>query len=272
MIQSADLFKKGHENMTSSTSQNGERTARRILLVDDDSAIRGMLASAMEKGGMSVKQASCVTEAQTLLSRNDFHAIVLDWMMPGEDGASFLRRLRSSGDTTPVIMLSAKTDEIDRILGLESGADDYVPKPFSAREVMARLSAIWRRMETPPPSAPVNGLSLPLADGTLDCDKRTFSREGLEPVQLSDAEFAVAKAFARNPGNTPFARPHHDPLRGRRARRLRPVRGRPGGPSQKGHRRLLRRPMHPHRKGRRILPHPEENPLKMKPASRPRSV
>lgn len=170
----------------------------RLLIVDDDSDLRKALAKFFEGQGLRVTCAANAGEARQALSRNVFDAIVLDGMMPGEDGFALLRSLRAGGEMVPVVMLTAKTDEIDRIIGLESGADDYCPKPFSPRELLARLKAIWRR-GTASPSLATPGQTLPLGSWIIDLGTRSISK-GDKTVALSEAEFSILKAFAKNPG------------------------------------------------------------------------
>jgi two-component system phosphate regulon response regulator OmpR len=121
-------------------------------------------------------------------------------MMPGEDGLSILRRLRAVNDDTPVIMLTAKGEDVDRILGLEVGADDYLPKPFNPRELLARLNAVLRRRpEKESPGAPSKEDEVvTFGQFTLDLGKRSLTKNG-EEVSLTTGEFAVLKTFARHP-------------------------------------------------------------------------
>ena len=127
----------------------------RILVVDDDSRLRDLLRQFLTNNGFHVSVAENAEQMNRLWLRERFDAVVLDVMMPGEDGISILKRIRASNDTTPILMLTAKGEDIDRILGLELGADDYLPKPYNPRELLARLHAILRRREpVDPPGAP----------------------------------------------------------------------------------------------------------------------
>jgi two-component system phosphate regulon response regulator OmpR len=117
----------------------------RTIVVDDDQEMRSLLQRYLSGEGYSVRSVADAKALDTALQREPADIIILDLMMPGEDGLSVCRRLRATGDTTPIIMLTAKGDPIDRILGLEMGADDYLPKPFTPRELLARMSAILRR-------------------------------------------------------------------------------------------------------------------------------
>src|SRR5574343_183990 len=121
-----------------------------ILVVDDDARLRDLLVRYLGEQGFEVKAAADGQQMDKLRTREHYHLIVLDLMMPGEDGLSICRRLRGQGDQTPIIMLTAKGDEVDRIVGLEMGADDYLPKPFNPRELLARINAILRRQPAVP--------------------------------------------------------------------------------------------------------------------------
>src|SRR5690606_32040395 len=117
----------------------------RILVVDDDPKMRDLLRRYLTDNQYEVSLAQEAAASNRLMLREPFDLIVLDLMMPGEDGLSVVRRLRGAKDRTPVIMLTAKGDDIDRIVGLEVGADDYLPKPFNPRELLARIHAVLRR-------------------------------------------------------------------------------------------------------------------------------
>ena len=121
-----------------------------ILVVDDDARLRDLLVRYLGEQGFEVKAAADGQQMDKLRAREHYHLIVLDLMMPGEDGLTICRRLRGQGDKTPIIMLTAKGDEIDRIVGLEMGADDYLPKPFNPRELLARIHAVLRRQGSRP--------------------------------------------------------------------------------------------------------------------------
>ena len=135
-----------------------------------------------------------------LMQRQTFDLIILDLMLPGEDGLSIVRRLRGGGERTPIIMLTAKGDDVDRILGLEMGADDYLPKPFNPRELLARAHAVLRRQ--PPPEVPgapsAEPASIQFGEFHLDLALRKLTRAG-RPIPLTSGEFAVLKVFARHP-------------------------------------------------------------------------
>jgi two-component system phosphate regulon response regulator OmpR len=132
--------------------------------------------------------------------RERFDVLILDLMMPGEDGLTVLRRLRGANDTTPIIMLTAKGEDVDRIVGLEMGADDYLPKPFNPRELLARINAVLRRKGADElPGAPTqDAVSVGFGEFVLDLATRTLKKSG-EDVPLTTGEFAVLKVFARHP-------------------------------------------------------------------------
>ena len=117
----------------------------KILVVDDDSRIRDLLRRYLSQEGFEVFQAEDGKALNRILLRETVDLIVLDLMLPGEDGLSICRRLRAANDRTPIIMLTAKVEDVDRIVGLEVGADDYLGKPFNPRELLARINAVLRR-------------------------------------------------------------------------------------------------------------------------------
>lgn len=171
----------------------------RILLIDDDARIRELLLRYLKEQGFDAKAAADAKEMAYLLDRNRFDLWVLDLMLPGEDGLSILRRTRGAGETTPVILLTAKGDEIDRIVGLEMGADDYLPKPFSPRELVARINAVMRRHRMPPPGAPVDAdIVIGFGACRLDMGTRTLYRDD-KAVSLTTGEFALLKVLVNHP-------------------------------------------------------------------------
>ena len=170
-----------------------------ILVVDDDARLRDLLTRYLGEQGFEVKAVADSMQMDKLRNREHFHLIVLDLMMPGEDGLSICRRLRGTGDHTPIIMLTAKGDEVDRIVGLEMGADDYLPKPFNPRELLARIHAVMRRQGNKPPGAPEEQFET-LRFGAVEVDfaARTLKR-GDEILPLTTGEFAVLKVLLQNP-------------------------------------------------------------------------
>ncbi|MGZ5202687.1 MAG: response regulator, partial [Telluria sp.] len=126
-----------------STGNNGGHSAK-IMVVDDDVRLRDLLRRYLTEQGFTVVTAENATAMNKLWLRERYDLLVLDLMLPGEDGLSICRRLRGAGDQTPIIMLTAKGEDVDRIVGLEMGADDYLPKPFNPRELVARIGAVLR--------------------------------------------------------------------------------------------------------------------------------
>ena len=171
---------------------------RRVLLVDDDPHIRQLLAFAFEKAGFAVEEVSDGEAALLAAARQAPDLVVLDINMPRMDGLEVCRRLRASSDI-PVLFLSSRDDEFDRVLGIELGADDYVTKPFSPREVVARANAILRRSSPRPAQAgpPAGGIS----KGQLRLDPEGWTaRWGAGEVSLTVSEFNILKALALAPG------------------------------------------------------------------------
>ncbi len=171
-----------------------------ILVVDDDTRLRGLLQRFLTDNGFLVSQAADAAEARRALESLEFDLLIVDVMMPGEDGMSLTRSLRESKDV-PVLMLTAMADAEDRINGLETGADDYLSKPFDPRELLLRITAILRRArrgETAHPSfAAVETLNL----GACVYDmRRDALLKGEEAVRLTPAEAALLKELARHPG------------------------------------------------------------------------
>lgn len=176
------------------------RTHPKILVVDDDPRLRDLLRRYLGDNGFTVYVAENAQAMNRLWLRERFDCLILDLMMPGEDGLSVLRRLRGGNDPTPIIMLTAKGEDVDRIVGLEMGADDYLPKPFNPRELLARINAVLRRKGADEiPGAPTQeDKAVTFGEFTLDLGTRTLTKNG-EPVPLTTGEFAVLKAFARYP-------------------------------------------------------------------------
>lgn len=172
----------------------------KILVVDDDARLRDLLRRYLGENGFSVFVADGAAALDRLRVRERYDLLILDLMMPGEDGLSILRRLRGDKDQTPVILLTAKGEDVDRIVGLEMGADDYLPKPFNPRELLARVHAVLRRRPTPDaPGAPTReNVTVTFGEFELDLGTRTLRRNGSQ-VPLTTGEFAVLKAFARHP-------------------------------------------------------------------------
>jgi DNA-binding response OmpR family regulator len=180
-------------------------THPKILVVDDDVRLRDLLTRYLTEQGFQVSALPDTTQLDKRLQRNPAHLVVLDLMLPGEDGLAACRRLRAAGETVPIIMLTAKGEDVDRIVGLEMGADDYLPKPFNPRELVARIHAVLRRHgERPAPGAPVSEGRLPFGGHTLDLAARTLERDG-EVKTLTTGEFSLISVFVHHP-RKPLAR------------------------------------------------------------------
>jgi len=178
---------------------NSERVDK-ILVVDDDARIRDLLRRYLTQEGFDVLQAEDGKALTRVLLREPVDLIVLDLMMPGEDGLSICRRLRGSNDRTPIIMLTAKGEDIDRIVGLEVGADDYLGKPFNPRELLARIHAVLRRRPTleAPGSPSADNETICFGAFSFDLGARIL-RKDQEEIPLTTGEFAMLKAFVRHP-------------------------------------------------------------------------
>lgn len=170
-----------------------------ILVVDDHAEIRSAVALFLEKNGMRASSAKDATEMDALLAEGKFDLIVLDVMMPGEDGLAVCQRLSGSGQT-PILLLTALGEDENRIIGLESGADDYLAKPFNPRELLARIRAILRRTAGNTPQAgEFAGKRVRFAQWVLDCDRRTLISEDGRETSLTGAEFKLLiTLLARN--------------------------------------------------------------------------
>jgi two-component system OmpR family response regulator len=168
----------------------------RILVVDDDADLRGLIADFLRANGLVVDSAANGAEMDEKLAAAPVDLVILDLMMPGEDGLSILRRLRRPGGPA-VIMLSAMGEDTDRIIGLEVGADDYVPKPCNPRELLARVRAVLRRRAEP--GAMQNGPIRRFGAWTLDIVQREIKRVGQQPAPLTDAEFRTLNALLDRP-------------------------------------------------------------------------
>lgn len=176
------------------------RETPRVLVVDDDLRLRDLLRRYLGDNGFAVHVADSAPSFNKLWLRERYDILILDLMLPGEDGLSILRRLRGARDATPVIMLTAKGEDVDRIVGLELGADDYLPKPFNPRELLARLHAVLRRRGGDEvPGAPGQQAEIAQFGGfTLDLGTRELLRNG-ERVAITTGEFAVLKVLVRHP-------------------------------------------------------------------------
>jgi two-component system phosphate regulon response regulator OmpR len=172
----------------------------KILVVDDDLRLRQLLERYLSEQGFTVKAVPDAPGMDRALERELYDLIVLDLMLPGEDGLAICRRLRGTANPVSIIMLTAKGDEVDRIVGLEVGADDYLPKPFSPRELVARIHAVLRRQAAPPPpgapaiteeSVSFGKVKVNLATRELECDEVV--------TLLTSGEFGLLRVLLEHP-------------------------------------------------------------------------
>jgi len=177
-------------------------TMRRVLVVDDDADLRQLLSAYLSRHGFDVLLLPGTEQLDAYIDRYSPHLIILDLMMPGEDGMAACRRLRGKGDLTPIVMLTARDETIDRIVGLEMGADDYLGKPFEPRELLARVEAVLRRHSV----SSFEGAAKPFVFGPFECNfaSRQLTRNGV-PVTLTGGEFALLSALIRH-ANRPLKR------------------------------------------------------------------
>ena len=175
------------------------KTRYKVLLVDDDARLRELLSRYLQEQGFSIKTVIDSAAMDRALHREHFDLLVLDLMLPGEDGLAICRRLRAADNNMPIVMLTAKGDEVDRIVGLEMGADDYLPKPFNPRELVARIHAIMRRQPSNLPGAPAleeevvnfGRISVNLGTRALSCDGKD--------ITLTTGEFSLLKVLLQHP-------------------------------------------------------------------------
>jgi len=168
-----------------------------ILVVEDDRETRDLVARYLSGRGFRVSSAKNGAEMRQSLETGNFSLILLDLMLPGEDGLSLCRRLRAEKSNIPIIMLTALGEEADRIVGLESGADDYLPKPFSPRELVARIAAVLRRAD--PGAEPVEESRLAFAGFVLEPDRRRLLDGAGVEIELTAGEYDLLLALARRP-------------------------------------------------------------------------
>ena len=169
-----------------------------IYLVDDEPHIRRLAAIGLKDAGFETAEFSDGGVLLHAIQQKQPDAVLLDWMMPGQDGLSILRTLRETPATRPIpiLMMTARADEVDRVLGLELGADDYITKPFSVKELAARVKAVIRRQEylAPPEDAPITAAGI-----TIDRARRLVLKNG-EPVELTQREFDLLYTLMKTPG------------------------------------------------------------------------
>ncbi len=175
-------------------------TAKKILVLDDEPELRALLSAYLGSRGYSVRQVENATHLDRLLARESFDVLILDVMMPGEDGLSICKRLRLAGEIMPILMLTARGETVDRIIGLEMGADDYLAKPFEPRELLARIEAMLRRQTLlgahhKPHAEPLTEFGA----YRLDTRQRLLFKADT-PIALSDAEYNLLQVLAANMG------------------------------------------------------------------------
>jgi two-component system, OmpR family, response regulator len=170
----------------------------RVLIVDDDERIRLMLSQFLQARGVSVRQAACGREMFAILQSSQIDAVLLDVMLPGEDGFALCRRLRSQSDVA-IVMLTAMNEAAERVAGLELGADDYVAKPFDPTELLARIRAVLRRSANAPGRAGRAVLSYTFDSWTLDPRRRTLRSAADVLVDLTSGEFDLLLVFVEYP-------------------------------------------------------------------------
>lgn len=176
--------------------------ADHVLIVDDDREIRELLSTYLKKNGLRVSVAADGRQMRTFLDNDRADLVVLDIMMPGDDGLLLCRELRAGKfKTVPVLMLTARSDETDRIVGLEMGADDYLVKPFAARELLARIRAILRRTRMLPPNLQITeaGQLLTFGEWQLDTVARHLVDRDGTGIALSGAEYRLLRVFLDHP-------------------------------------------------------------------------
>ena len=172
---------------------------RKILLVDDDPELRQLLATYLGRHGFDTLLLPDTRQLDAFLERYQPQLVVLDLMMPGEDGLAACRRLRARGETLPIIMLTARDEPVDRVIGLEMGADDYVGKPFDPRELVARIEAVLRRGAQPAATPVLQGGEFRFGEWRFDRAARQLSRDS-QAVALTSGEFALLNALVSNAG------------------------------------------------------------------------
>lgn len=175
----------------------------KILVVEDEPGIRQGLAELLEGQGYQVLQAAGVDEGLELYRRHKPSVIILDIMMPGKNGYDMCRKIRASDEFTPILFLTAKAEEVDKVLGLELGADDYVLKPFGTHEILARIRALTRRCyreDRITPSAPFELADLRIEPAELRATRMSGTHESAQSIDLSLRELTILELFARNVG------------------------------------------------------------------------
>lgn len=169
-----------------------------LLVVDDDAELRELTEAYLSQQGFRVRTVADALEMDAALAERKPDLLVLDLMLPGEDGLSIARRLKSAGSGIPIIMLSAQGDDVDRIVGLEIGADDYLAKPFNPRELLARIRAVMRRAAREAEANETARAVREFGPFTLDLDAHKLSKDGVE-VALTSGEFDLLAVLSAHP-------------------------------------------------------------------------
>lgn len=182
-----------------------DTTPHHLFVVEDDPAMRDMLSAYLERQGLSVTPMSSAEEMMRRIHRRRPDLIVLDVMLPGESGLDACRRLRAEGDRVPIILLTARTEEVDRVLGLEMGADDYLGKPFSARELLARIRAVLRRTSSLPGVPAPSDREVRIGAHTFVPATRSLHAANGELRVLSTVEYSILAELVANP-HVPISR------------------------------------------------------------------
>ncbi|HMV05794.1 MAG TPA: response regulator [Accumulibacter sp.] len=173
---------------------------KKILLIDDDPELRQLLATYLGRQGYDTLLLPDTRQLDAFLERYQPQLLILDLMLPGEDGLSACRRLRGRGEARPIIMLTARDEPVDRVIGLEMGADDYLGKPFDPRELVARIEAVLRRGGRPPASEPQRG-TVRFGEWLFDRSTRQLLKDGC-PVALTSGEFALLNVLVTHANQT----------------------------------------------------------------------
>lgn len=174
----------------------------RLLVLDDEAELRALLQRYLTQQGFEVRTVADAVQLDRLLARETFDALVLDLMLPGESGLAVCQRLRAKGETLPILMLTARGEAVDRIVGLEMGADDYLPKPFEPRELSARLRALMRRQSLAQQRASVTGTgTVCFGPYELDLQQCLLTRNGVRQ-DLTSGELALLRVLVSHPGRT----------------------------------------------------------------------
>jgi two-component system phosphate regulon response regulator OmpR len=175
-----------------------EKVRYRVLIVDDDARLRELLSRYLNEQGYSTQTVEDGLLMDRTLARERFDLMVLDLMLPGEDGLSICRRLRAEGNAIPIIMLTARGDDDDRIVGLDMGADDYIGKPFNPRELLARIQAVMRRQRIIPPGSPAaKDEVVTFSNICVNLGTRKLERNG-EDIPITTAEFSLLRVLIQN--------------------------------------------------------------------------